>query len=290
MKNEFVIVTDSTTDLPQSIANELGLIVLPLKYNIANETYANYLDYREQDVKDFYDLVRKGNLATTSQLVPEEYIEALSPILESGKDVLILSFSSKLSGTYNSARLATIELQEKFPERKIISLDTKSASLGEGFLVYLTAKEKQKGLTIEEAVEFVNKTMLHVAHWFTVDDINHLRRGGRISAVSSFVAKALNIKPVMHTDNEGALIPRQKAVTRKRAIKALFTKMEETALPDQKIVFIGHGDDLEAAKTLEAYIKEKYPKAEVLINTIGPVIGAHTGQGVLALFFLATER
>ena len=205
---------------------------------------------------------------------------------------MILSFSSKLSGTYNSARLYKEEMIEKYPERKIELIDTKSASLGEGLLVYLTALEKEKGASLEELVEFVNKTIPTVAHWFTVNDIDHLRRGGRISFLASFLAKTLSIKPIMHTDDEGALIPRFKSRGRSKAIRALYEQMKKTALPIPQTVLIGHGSDLEAAKSLEKMIleDEEFNIETIKIYPIGPVIGSHTGQGVLALFFQATNR
>lgn len=291
---KFVIVTDSTTDLPQELVEQHGLLVLPLKYHLEVggkvNNYTNFVDYREQDIKEFYSLVKSGAKASTSQLNSEDYIGELTPYLKKGIDVLILSFSSKLSGTYNSARLAKIELEEQFPERKIVLVDTKAASLGEGMLVTLAAKEQAKGKSIEEVEKFVVETSPQVAHWFTVDDINHLRRGGRISAAASVVAKALSIKPILHCDDEGSLVSRNKAISRKKAIRSLFSKMLETALPNQEEVYIGHGDDLEAAEFLKSLILEQYPNVNVLIHTIGPVIGAHTGQGVLALFFLATNR
>lgn len=290
MSKEYVLVVDSTIDLPNDFVSNLDVVVLPLKYHMGDKDYTNYLDYREQDVKEFYDLVKGGMHATTSQLVPDDFITTLTPFLEEGKDVIIAPFSSELSGTYNSSRLAVMELKESFPERNIITVDTKSASLGYGLLMYLTSQAKKDGLSILELEQFILDTIPTVAHWFTVDDISHLRRGGRISAVSSVVAKALSIKPIMHCSVEGKLIPRNKAITRKKSISALFAKMAESAVEDQRNVFIGHGDDIDAANILSGYVKEKYPNAEILINNIGPVIGAHTGQGVLALFFVATER
>lgn len=291
---DFVIVTDSTTDLPSNISDDNGLVVMPLSYHLDDNNgikdYTNYLDYREQDIKEFYDLIRKGVKATTSQLNSEDFIRTLEPILKSGKDVLILSFSSKLSGTYNSGRLAKNELEAKYPERKIMHIDTKAVSLGKGLLAVLAAQEKSQGKTIEEVYDFVIETSPKIAHWFTVDDISHLRRGGRIGATSAVVAKALSIKPILHCNDEGELIPRHRAVSRKKSIRELFIKMEQTALPNQKVVYIGHGDSLDDALYLKSLILEKYPDVDILINNIGPVIGAHTGQGVIALFFLASER
>lgn len=290
MSKKFTIFTDSTSDLPFEIVKELDINIIHLTYHIGERSFVNYVDYREQPIKTFYDEVRKGALPTTSQVNPEDYIEILTQHLEKGEDILILGFSSKLSGTFNSGRIAVEQLKEKYPKNNIAIIDTKSASLGEGFLVRLAAIERNKGKSLEEVIKFVNETIPKVAHWFTVDDISHLRRGGRVSALSSVVARALSIKPIMHCDNEGALVPRTKAIGRKKAIRGLFEKMQQTALPNQEYVMIGHGDDINSANQLAALIKAEFPNVEILIHTIGAVIGAHTGQGVLALFFLANQR
>lgn len=291
MKTQFTLFTDSTTDLPFDIVKELDINIIPLTYHIGDKSFVNYLDYREQSVDDFYEQVKAGAMPTTSQVNPEDYLQLLTPLLEKGEDILILSFSSKLSGTYNSGRIAVNELKEKFPNNKIEILDTKSASLGEGFLVRLAALERNKGKSMDEVIEFVNNTIPNVAHWFTVDDISHLRRGGRVSALAAVFAKALTIKPIMHCDINGALVPRNKVRGRKRAIKDLFDKMVATAQPNQEYVMIGHGADLDSANQLKDLIVEHYgSNIEVVVHTIGPVIGAHTGQGVLALFYLAQER
>lgn len=289
--NPFVIVTDSTCDLPDRIAQEYNLVVMPLKFHLGETAYVNYLDNRELDPKEFYDLLRGGAKPTTSQINPDEYVETLTPILKEGKDVLILSFSSALSGTFNSARIAKEMLLETFPERKIMLIDTKAASLGEGLLVYQTAKEvKSKNLSLEQAYEFALNLAPQIAHWFTVDDIEHLVRGGRITKTAGIVAKLVNIKPIMHVSDEGKLVARQKAIGRKRAIKALVDEMEKSAKPGKQVVFIGHGDDLESAEMLRDLIRAKFDVEELVIHMIGPVIGSHAGQGVLALFFIGQNR
>ncbi len=287
---EYIILTDSTTDLPVTLANEHDLTVMRMKFILNGKAYENYLDNRELDPVVFYDAVKGGAQPTTSQINPEEYLEVMKPILESGKDILLLVFSSALSSTYNSARIATEELQEQYKDRKIILIDTKAASLGEGLLVHLAAKQAKLGKSIDEVAQYVLDMRYKIAHWFTVDDISHLRRGGRISAMSSVIAKLANIKPILHVSNEGKLVARHKALGRKKAIRALFDEMVKNALPGPQTVFIGHGNDLDAAEQLAALIKEKFELEELVINMIGPVIGAHAGQGVLALFFVANER
>lgn len=288
--NKYIIIADSTTDLPNELVSNKDLVILPLGYNINNRSYKNYLDYREQDISEFYKLLEQGNLATTTQLNPTDYEKALTPYLEKGYDIILLTLSSKLSGTYNSARLATLDLKEKYNDRKIILIDSKSASLGFGYLTMQAVYAKNANKSIDEVANLINDLIPKIAHWFTVDDISHLRRGGRISAVSSVVAKTLRIKPILHCNDKGELIPRYRALSRRRSIKALFDKMVEIGNENQRLVYIGHGDDLEAANTLAGYIKNKYKNIEILIHPIGPVIGAHTGKGVLALFFEAKNR
>ncbi|CCV64135.1 DegV family protein [Alteracholeplasma palmae J233] len=288
--SKFRIITDSTTDLPHDLAEELQLEVLPLKFYLNNKEYKNYLDNRELDPKVFYKEVLNGAQPTTSQVNADEFKDKMEPFLKNGEDLLVLAFSSALSGTYNSARIACDELKELYPERKIMLIDTKSASLGEGLIVTLAARKRLEGKTIEETYDYVLETLPNICHWFTVDDIKHLRRGGRISAVSSFVAQTLNIKPVLYTDNEGRLIPRTKSIGRKKALKTLVEKMEERALKGPQTVYIGHGDSIEDVNYLVDLIKEKFEIKELVINTIGPVVGSHTGQGVIALFFLGEYR
>lgn len=287
---EFKIISDSTSDLPHQIVEELNLTILPLKFYIDDVEYYNYSDHRMISPKDFYAKMKSGATPSTAQINPDEFIEVMKPILDKGEDVLILLFSSALSGTYNSARIAQELMSLEYPDRKIIINDTKAASLGEGLLVYLASLEKQKGKSIEEVNQFVNQTKMQVAHWFTVDDINHLRRGGRITSVASLVAKTLNIKPVMHVDGEGRLIPRQKVMGRKKSIKTLFEQMKKTALPNQEVVFIGHADCLEEAMDLSHMIEEHFNIIPTVVGDIGPVIGSHAGHGTLGLFFLAENR
>lgn len=287
----YIVLTDSTTDLPNDLAKSLDLHVLPLKFNLNGKEYVNYLDNRELDPVVFFDQVKAGAQPTTSQINPEEYVAYLTPILKDGKDVLILAFSSALSGTFNSARIASEMLMETFPERKVLLVDTKAASLGEGLVVYLTAKAIHKDkLSLEAAFEYAKTIAPQVAHWFTVDDISHLVRGGRVSKMAGFIATVANIKPILHVSNEGKLISRHKAIGRKRAVKALFEEMEKTAQDIKQTVFISHANALEDAEKLAEMIKEKFEVEELVINTLGPVIGAHAGYGTLALFFLAKNR
>ena len=289
--SEFVILTDSSADLGEDMARQLDVQVLPLSFTIDQQTYHNYPDNREMDPHAFYEMLRQGQLATTSAVNVAQYTDALEPLLQAGQDVLVLAFSSGLSTTYNSSRLAAEELSEKYPERKIYTVDTLCASLGQGLLVYLAAREREKGRSIEEVRDWAEQNKLHLCHQFTVDDLHFLKRGGRISATTAVVGSMLQIKPVLHVDNEGHLINIGKARGRQASLKALVDKMEKTAIdPAHQVVFISHGDCLEDAQTVETMVKDRFGVKEVYINYVGPVIGAHSGPGTLALFYVGSER
>ena len=289
--SEYVLITDSSADLSQEMVQELGVTVLPLSFTIQGKTYRNYPDNREMDLPLFYDMLRAGELAATSAVNVAEYTQAVEPILQEGKDVLILAFSSGLSSTYQASVLAAGELREKYPDRKIYTVDTLCASLGQGLLVYLAAQEQRKGKSIEEVRDWAEETKLHLCHQFTVDDLHFLKRGGRISATTAVVGSMLQIKPVLHVDNEGHLINIGKARGRQASLKALVDKMEKTVTEEgRKTVFISHGDCRKDAVTVADMVRERFGTQDIRINFVGPVIGAHSGPGTLALFYLGTER
>ena len=289
--SEFVLMTDSSADLSQEMVQELGVTVLPLSFTIQGKVYRNYPDNREMDLPLFYDMLRAGELATTSAVNVAEYTQAVEPILQEKKDVLILAFSSGLSSTYQASVLAAGELREKYPDRKIYTVDTLCASLGQGLLVYLAAQEQRKGKSIEEVRDWAEETKLHLCHQFTVDDLHFLKRGGRISATTAVVGSMLQIKPVLHVDNEGHLINIGKARGRQASLKALVDKMEKTVTEEgRKTVFISHGDCRKDAVTVADMVRERFGTQDIRINYVGPVIGAHSGPGTLALFYLGTER
>lgn len=289
--SEYVLITDSSADLSQEMVQELGVTVLPLSFTIQGKIYRNYPDNREMDLPLFYDMLRAGELATTSAVNVAEYTQAVEPILQEGKDVLILAFSSGLSSTYQASVLAAGELREKYPDRKIYTVDTLCASLGQGLLVYLAAQEQRKGKSIEEVRDWAEETKLHLCHQFTVDDLHFLKRGGRISATTAVVGSMLQIKPVLHVDNEGHLINIGKARGRQASLKALVDKMEKTVTEEgRKTVFISHGDCRKDAVTVADMVRERFGTQDIRINYVGPVIGAHSGPGTLALFYLGTER
>ncbi len=290
--SNFIIMTDSACDLPHQVAEENEILVLPLTLNIQEKSYRNYLDEREISTKEFYQMQRDGVIAKTAAANMDELTRFMKPALEAGKDVLYLAFSSGLSSTCSAAMLAAEELCEQFPERKVFVVDTLSASLGQGLLVYLAAQEKKRGKSIEEVRDFAEQNKLRLCHWFTVYDLNHLKRGGRVSAATAMVGTMLNIKPVLHVDNEGHLIKVETARGRKASLNALVNHMEKTAVdPSEQTIFISHGDCLEEAEALAKTIEERFGvKKPILINPIGPVIGAHSGADTMALFFLGTQR
>lgn len=288
--SDFVILTDSGCDLTAKMAEELELAVLPLSVNVNGKEYHNYLDEREISHKDFYALLRAGNTGKTSAINLEAFEEAMEAILKEGKDVLYLGFSSGLSGTYQVGALAAQEMSEKYPERKILCADTLCASLGQGLLVYYAVMEKRAGKSIEEVRDFVLEKRANLAHWFTVDDLNHLKRGGRVSATTAMVGTLLSIKPVLHVDDEGHLINMEKARGRKASIQRLAQKVLEDMLEQDQPIFISHGDCLEEAEMLADLLRGKEHIGEIEISYVGPVIGAHTGAGVLAIFCLGKSR
>lgn len=290
MRN-YVIITESTADLPSNIVEELGITVIPMNFDIEGKNYFNYPDNRELDAHEFYDKLRDGGKSTTSLVNTAYFIDLFESILKSGQDILYMAFSSGLSGTYNASLLAAEELKEKYEESKIYCVDTKAASVGEGLIAYTAAKKKQEGMDIDELNIWLVNNVLKVCHWFTVDDLNHLKRGGRISAISATLGTALNIKPVLHVDNEGHLIPVTNVRGRKKSLHELVEHMIKTCVnPEEQTIFIGHGDCLEDAQYVEKLVRENFKVKDVIINYIGPVIGSHSGPGTVALFFFGTER
>ena len=291
MTKTFQIITDSSCDLPQSLADELDLRVLPLHVTIDGQTYRNYLDGREIAFKAFFDKLRAGSQGTTSAVNPDEFTVEMEQALAEGYDVLYVGVSSGLSTTYQSGCIAAEELRAKYPARKILTIDSLGASLGEGLYVYLAAKKQQSGASLEETYDYLLQVRPHLCHWVTVNDIMHLKRGGRVSATAALFGTMLQIKPVMHMDDAGHLIPVSKARGRKASLQALVQQMVETATdPEQQTVFICHGDCIDDAEYTAALIREKTGAKTIIINYVGPVIGAHTGPGVVSIFFLGTHR
>ncbi len=291
MSKEYVIMTDSSCDLSQELADQLGLEVLPLEVMADGKNYRNWLDGREIGFKEFYKLAREGKELKTSAVNTAAFEEKMEELLKEDRDILYIGFSTGLSTTYNSGEAAARELREKYPDRKIYTVDTLAASLGQGMIIYYAAKKKEAGATIEEVRDFVENEKLHMCHWFTVDDLNYLKRGGRISAATAAIGTMLSIKPVMHMDNEGHLVAVGKARGRKAALCQLLDTMGELGEGlEGQTTFICHSDCMDDAQYVASQMKERFGVAQVNINWIGPVIGAHTGPGTIGIFFWGSER
>lgn len=284
----YQILTDSCCDFPPQRYRELGLISLPLSITFRGETYP---DRNDDSLRDMYAGLRAGEAASTAAANPQQWEEALEPVLSSGEDALILAFSSGLSTTYQSACIAADEMKERFPERKILVVDSLCASLGQGLLAYYAARKRDEGLGLEALKAWLEDNKLHLCHWFTVNDLMYLKRGGRINAATAIMGTMLSIKPILHVDNEGHLISVGKARGRKASIAALADKAAELGQGyDNSLMFISHGDCREDAEALAELVKERCGAKEVYINYVGAVIGSHSGPGTLALFFLGQHR
>lgn len=287
---DYVIFTDSACDIKPELLAEWGVPYrcLTFRFDGEEKEYSN----DDMSVKEFYDKMRAGGVAKTAAVTPEAFATMFEEeALKQDKDVLYIGFSSGLSTTYNSGRIAALELQEKYPEAKIIVVDTLAASAGEGLMLYLTVQEKKKGATIEEAEAFVRDLIGRMGIWFTVDDLVYLKRGGRVSPTAAFVGNLLGIKPVLYMDNEGHLIPVSKVRGRRTSIVAMADKYTEKAVDKENgTVFISHGDCLADAQQLADILKERHGVEVKIITDVGPVIGAHSGPGTIALFFVADAR
>lgn len=287
---KFILSTDSTADLPKQFLEENNIPIVFLNYSIEGKNYnASNIDTITE--KEFYDKVRSGSMPTTSQINPDTARNHFEKYLKQGYDVLHIAFSSKLSGSCNSAKIAAEELSEEYKENKVIVFDSKAASLGEGLLVYYVMKIRNEGKPIEDAHNWLIQNRDRLCHFFTVDDLYHLYRGGRISKTSAFIGTMLGVKPVLHVDEDGKLVPLTKVRGRKNSLDKLvdYMKIKASGI-DNSIVFISHGDCLEDAEYLRDKIKEELGVKEFIINYVGPVIGSHSGPGTIALFFVGENK
>lgn len=288
--SDFKIITNTTADLPQSYVTENNLGVMVFNYTIGNETYSRG---HELDWKKFYSMMREGVMPTTSQVNPEECREYFEEYLTESKELLYLCFSSGLSGTWGSACLAAEMVMKKYPDCKITVIDTKCASLGEGLLVHKALQQKKAGKTMAETAAWVEENIPHLVHIFTVDDLNHLYHGGRVSKTAAVVGTMINIKPILHVDDDGRLIPIAKVRGRKKSLNALVDYMEKKSgsyLTENDVIFISHGDAIEDAEYVRDEVKKRFGTDSFLINNIGPTIGTHSGPGTIALFFMGESR
>ena len=286
----FKIITDSSCDFTKAQYEELGLRYAPLTLLYKGEQHDSFTE--ETELKSFYNGIRDGEMPTTSAVNPEGWASVMEPVLAAGEDVLALCFTSGLSTTYQSAVIAASELQEKYPHRKIRVVDTLCAALGQGLLVWYACRKRDQGLDLDAVAQWVEDNKLRLCHWVTVDDLDHLKRGGRVSATTAFVGGLLNIKPIIHVDNDGKLDTVGKVRGRKAAMEYLVKQMAATASADEnETITIAHGDCPEDAAALETLVRKSCPYVKnVITGYVGGVIGAHTGPGVLVLFFLGSQR
>ena len=289
---QFDIVTDSSCNLTDAVIDEFGIHILPLTFMSDGQQYQSYTEGEKSDLQRFYKMMREGKVFTTSLPNIGQSEKTIRAVLESGRDLLYIGFSSGLSGTYQATAALLNEIRSEFPERKILHTDTLAASLGEGLLVYKAACMARDGATIEETHAWVEENKLNLAHWFTVDDLMYLYRGGRVSRTSAFAGSLLNIKPVLHVDDEGHLIPIDKVRGRKKSIIDMVDHMEKTIQQpaSEQTVFISHGDCEDDVELLKSEITKRLGCTDYLVNYVDPVIGAHSGPGTLALFFMADHR
>lgn len=284
------IVTDSATDLPKSYIDAQECFkVLPITIIMDGQNIVP--DGTDAYAQQIYAQLRAGKVVTTSQINSETWKATFEALLKDGQDVLAIIFSSGLSGTCQAAMLAASELRPQYPDRQLIVLDSLCASMGQGLLVHHALQNRAAGMPLAENAAWVQENIPHLAHWFTVDDLMFLLRGGRVSAASAYLGTIMRIKPVLNVDNEGHLIPRDKVQGRKRSIRRLLEKMQEHAIhPEEQVIFISHGDCPEEANHLADMVRETFHPKDVVVGYIGPVIGAHSGPGTIALFFLADQR
>lgn len=286
--NVFVIVSDSTVDLPKEYLQAKQVPIISLSYIMDGVTYEE-MDGLSH--KEFFEKLRTGSLPTTSQINPEQAREALEPLAKEGKDILYIGFSSGLSGSYNSVRMAAEDLKEEYPDINIITIDSLCACMGEGLLLYKALELKERGMSMKEIVEWVEANKLHICHNVTVDDLNHLHRGGRISRTTAVVGSMIKIKPIIHMSDEGKLVVIGKERGRKKSLISIVDRMEKQMQGyDNDIVMITHGDCIEDAEFVKKQVEERFGIHNVMINGIGSVIGSHTGAGVVAVFFMGDKR
>lgn len=285
---DYVLISDSTCDLPVEVIKELNIKILPFSYSINDEVFHYYLDERDGNISDFYNRLRSGDMPITAQVNIQAYADMFEEIVKEDKDVLYLAFSSGLSGSYQTSRLAVDMVMEDYPDAKIISVDSLSASVGQGVFLYEIAKHKNEGMDIDTLAKWIEDKRLDVRHWFMVEDLFHLKRGGRLSAVSAVVGSALKIKPILSVDEEGKLVVKSKARGVGKALDYIISKVKEDEEDLANLTaIIGHADAADNAEKLKSMAIEAGMKEEnILVTPIGPIIGTHVGAGMTAMAFV----
>lgn len=285
--SQYQIITDSGCDLPQAMLQERNVIAIPLTVRFRGQEHNDSVE--NERVQELYDAMRAGEVATTSAVNPDRWASVIAPVLAAGQDAFVLTFSSGLSTTYQSAVIAANELKEQYPDGNIQVVDSRAAALGQGLLLHYVCKKRDEGLSLKELARWTESARDRLGHWFTVDDLVYLKRGGRVSAATAVLGAMLNIKPVLHVDNDGHLISREKVRGRKAAIASLAAKPGQLGGKDGTF-FICHADCLADAENLAAQLKEKYGAEDIFIGNLGAVIGSHAGPGTLAVFFLGEQK
>lgn len=287
----YKIITDSTCDLPPSVIKELDVHVIPMEYILDGVSYYQDIEDQGEMNTTFYRSLRVGKTSSTSMINTARFISIFEPYLKEGLDLLHISFSSALSGSFNASRMAAEELRELYPEQKILILDSIAASIGQGLLVYHAAAKKREGASVDSLYHWLEENKKKLCHWFTVEDLMHLKKGGRISALSANVGTALNLKPILSVNMEGKLVSLGKVIGRKKSLSELVQKMRISAeTPENQVVIIGHGDSLKDAEYLASKLKSELNVKEVILTQIGPVIGSHTGPGMIGLTFIGERE
>jgi len=286
-----IFVTDSCSDLTNDFVKKMDLKIVPLSVEIEGKTYLHYPDERELKIKDFYQMLRDKKIAKTSLVNVGTFLDFFEPYAKSGEEVLYIAFSSALSGTYQSSVIASNELKEKYPNSNIHVVDTLAASMGQGLLVWHADQLRKEGKSIVEIKNWINENKLNLCHLFTVDDLGTLKRGGRLSDTQAFLGSLLKIKPILHVSDEGKLVPLKKARGRDFSLESMVELMNDKIIePKKQTIFISHGDCESEAKKVGALIVDKYQVKDIVYSTIGPVIGAHSGPGTIAVFFMGNKR
>lgn len=280
------LVSDATLDLPVDLVEKYNILVVPMAFTLDGEEILHYPDERNMSIEAFYEALKQGKTSVTSQINPTTYVDLFTPILESGEDILYVAFTSGLSGTYQSAVLAKGMLEDDFPERKIYVVDSRCASAGLGYFMNLIGQKKEAGMSIDELNDWVIAKRNHIAHWFTVDDLFHLQRGGRLSFAEAMLGSALKIKPIISVDEEGKLYVENKVRGNKKGEEYMISKINDTMDEEEHTVFVAHGDCEERAIALKEKIEENTKAKNIRITKIGPIIGTHTGPGMLAVLFM----
>ena len=284
------LVSDATLDLPNDLIEKYNIVVVPMVFTLDEQEILHYPDERNMTTEDFYNALKQSKKSVTSQINPASYVEMFTPILEAGEDIFYICFTSGLSGTYQSALIAKGMLEEDFPERRIQVIDSLCASAGQGYFVYLAALKKEEGLSFDELTDWVMAHRKRIAHWFTVDDLFHLQRGGRLSFAEAMLGSALKIKPIISVNEEGKLYVQDKVRGNKKGVEYMISKINETMDDEEHTVFIGHGDAEERARALKEQLEARTKAENIRITKIGPIIGSHTGPGMLAVLFMKKKE